>query len=94
MINPIEFLTPENLEKAQGFIDELKDQFGLTQDDNYQGYLEIAAILIGAGVPQAFIAFFKMLSVMQVQLSGLMDTLNSYYGAAESAFKTGAKAVN
>lgn len=92
-----ELLSPENLSKMRSefskLIDEILKQTGLTEEQDYEGLPLVIAALYGSGALKDVVLFVKGLHVLEQQISGLIETLNTYYGAATTALEKGAQAI-
>lgn len=79
-------LTPDNLETLKDF---LADQFGLTEDNDFQGIIPLLIAAYGSGIPQGIYQFFHDLHVLERQIQNYLAALGSDITSAEKSLTTG-----
>ena len=78
-------LTPENVKKLK---DYLAEQFGLTQDDNFDGIFPLLLALWGSGIPISVYQFFHNLLVLEKQIQQYLESLGADIATAESTLNS------
>lgn len=74
-------VTPENIRKLRDF---LADQFGLTQDVNFEGIYPLILSAYASGIPQGILLFFHDLHILERQVMNYLASLGSDVKTAES----------